>query len=86
MNAATEDDLVKRMFTADWPDAPWLTDITGHPSDEDKLFDDRVTRYVSTRRHTGHKVNDNAIVHRQCKTIPYRTFIIQLLVFLTLGS
>jgi putative transposase len=31
VNAATEEDLVKRNFAADWPDALWLTDITGHP-------------------------------------------------------
>lgn len=38
VNAATEEDLVKRAFTADWPDALWLTDITGHPTGEGKLY------------------------------------------------
>jgi putative transposase len=38
VNAATEEDLVKRDFTADWPDALWLTDITEHPTGEGKLY------------------------------------------------
>jgi putative transposase len=38
VNAATEEDLVKRNFTAGWPDALWLTDITEHPTDEGKLY------------------------------------------------
>jgi putative transposase len=38
VNAATEEDLVRRAFTADWPDALWLTDITEHPTDEGKLY------------------------------------------------
>jgi putative transposase len=38
VNAATEEDLVKRDFTADWPDALWLTDITEHPAGEGKLY------------------------------------------------
>ena len=38
VNAATEEDLVKRAFTADWPDALWLTDITEHPTGEGKLY------------------------------------------------
>jgi putative transposase len=38
VNAATEEDLVKRDFTADWPDALWLTDITEHPTSEGKLY------------------------------------------------
>jgi putative transposase len=38
VNSATEDDLVRRDFTAAWPDALWLTDITGHPTDEGKLY------------------------------------------------
>jgi putative transposase len=35
---ATEEDLVKRDFAADWPDALWLTDITEHPTREGKLY------------------------------------------------
>jgi putative transposase len=38
VNAATEEDLVRRDFTADWPDALWLTGITGHPTDEGKRY------------------------------------------------
>jgi putative transposase len=38
VNAATEEDLVRRAFTAGWPDALWLTDITEHPTDEGKLY------------------------------------------------
>lgn len=38
VNAATEEDLVKRAFTATWPDALWLTDITEHPTSEGKLY------------------------------------------------
>jgi putative transposase len=38
VNAATEEDLVKRDFTAAWPDALWLTDITEHPTGEGKLY------------------------------------------------
>src|SRR6516225_9855785 len=38
VNAATEEDLVKRNFGADWPDALWLTDITEHPTGEGRLY------------------------------------------------
>jgi putative transposase len=38
VNAATEDDLVKRQFTVDAPDVLWLTDITEHPTAEGKLY------------------------------------------------
>ena len=38
VNAATEEDLVKRNFTAAWPDALWLTDITEHPTGEGRLY------------------------------------------------
>jgi putative transposase len=38
VSAATEEDLVKLMFTAGWPDALWLTDITEHPTGEGKLY------------------------------------------------
>jgi helix-turn-helix protein/integrase-like protein len=37
VHAATEEDLVKRDFTATWPDALWVTDITEHPTSEGKL-------------------------------------------------
>ncbi len=32
VNTATEEDLVRPAFTADWPDALWLTDITAQGS------------------------------------------------------
>lgn len=35
---AAHDDLVKRDFTADRPNALWLTDITEHPTREGKLY------------------------------------------------
>jgi putative transposase len=38
VNAATEEDLVKRQFTVDAPDVLWLTDITEHPAAEGKLY------------------------------------------------
>lgn len=38
VNAATEEDLGRRNFTAEWPDALWLTDITEHPTGEGKLY------------------------------------------------
>jgi putative transposase len=38
VNAATEEDLVKRQFAAEAPDRLWLTDITGHPTGEGKLY------------------------------------------------
>ena len=38
MNAATEEDLVRRQFTAEAPDRLWLTDITEHPAADGKLY------------------------------------------------
>lgn len=38
VNAATEEDLVKRQFAVDAPDVLWLTDITEHPTAEGKLY------------------------------------------------
>jgi putative transposase len=38
VNAATEEDLVKRNFTVDAPDVLWLTDITEHPTAAGKLY------------------------------------------------
>ena len=32
------DDLVRRDFTADTPNAKWLTDVTEHPTNEGKLY------------------------------------------------
>ncbi len=49
VNAATGEDLVKRGFTAAWPDALWLTDITEHPADEGKLYCAAVMAVFSRR-------------------------------------
>jgi putative transposase len=38
VNAATEEDLVRRQFTAEAPDRLWLTDITEHPAADGKLY------------------------------------------------
>jgi hypothetical protein len=38
VNAATEEDLVGRQFTAEAPDRLWLTDITEHPAAGGKLY------------------------------------------------
>ena len=38
VNAATEEDLVRRQFTVAAPDRLWLTDITEHPAADGKLY------------------------------------------------
>ncbi len=38
VNVATEEDLVQRNFTADRPNALWLTDITEHNTREGKVY------------------------------------------------
>ena len=38
VNAATEEDLVRRQFTAAAPDRLWLTDITEHPAADGKVY------------------------------------------------
>jgi putative transposase len=38
VNQATEEDLVKRNFKVDRPNALWLTDITEHPTREGKVY------------------------------------------------
>ncbi|GEM_PF-3986588 len=38
VHAATGEDLARRNFAVDAPDALWLTDITGHPTAEGKLY------------------------------------------------
>src|SRR5215468_3696722 len=38
VNAAAEEDLVKRQFAAGAPDVLWLIDITEHPTSEGKLY------------------------------------------------
>jgi putative transposase len=38
VNEPTAEDLVRRRFTVDAPDALWFTDITEHPTGEGKLY------------------------------------------------
>jgi putative transposase len=38
VNQATEEDLVKRNFKVDRPNALWLSDITEHPTSEGKVY------------------------------------------------
>jgi len=38
VNAATEEDLVRRQFTVEEPDRLWLTDITEHPAADGKMY------------------------------------------------
>ena len=38
VNAATQEDLVQRNFTASYANALWLTDITEHPTREGKVY------------------------------------------------
>ena len=38
VNAATEEDLVRRRFDVEAPDRLWLTDITEHPTNEGKMY------------------------------------------------
>ena len=49
VSMATEEDLVKRKFAADWPDALWLTGITGHPAEEGRLYCGAVMAVFSRR-------------------------------------
>jgi transposase InsO family protein len=66
VNAATEEDLVQRNFTADRPNALWLTDITEHPTREGKvyccavldLFTRRIVGWAIDRRCETALVND----------------------------
>jgi putative transposase len=59
---AVHDDLVQRNFTADRPDAVWVTDITEHPTGEGKLycclikdlFSNRIVGYSIGARMTRH--------------------------------
>ena len=56
VNAATEEDLVRRAFTVDAPDRLWVSDITEHPTDEGKLYCAAVMDAYS-RRIIGHSID-----------------------------
>jgi transposase InsO family protein len=61
VNAATEEDLVQRNFTADAPNTLWLTDITEHPTREGKVYCCAVLD-LFTRRIVGWSID------RRCET------------------
>jgi putative transposase len=56
VNAATEEDLVRRQFTAQAPDRLWLTDITEHPAADGKVYCAAVMDAYS-RRITGWSID-----------------------------
>ncbi|WP_406312793.1 IS3 family transposase [Streptosporangium sp. NBC_01639] len=56
VNAATEEDLVRRAFTVQAPDRLWVSDITEHPTDEGKLYCAAVMDAYS-RRIIGHSID-----------------------------
>jgi transposase InsO family protein len=51
------DDLVQRNFTAERPDAVWLTDITEHPTLEGKLYCCAI-KDVFSNRIVGYSISD----------------------------
>jgi putative transposase len=56
VNAATEEDLVRRAFAVEAPDRLWVSDITEHPTDEGKLYCAAVMDAYS-RRIIGHSID-----------------------------
>jgi transposase InsO family protein len=54
---AVHDDLVQRNFTAERPDAIWLTDITEHPTLEGKLYCCAI-KDVFSNRIVGYSIGD----------------------------
>ena len=54
---AVHDDLVKRDFSADRPNAVWLTDITEHPTGEGKVYCCAI-KDVFSNRIVGYAIND----------------------------
>jgi transposase InsO family protein len=66
VNAATEEDLVQRNFSADAPNTLWLTDITEHSTHEGKvyccavldLFSRKIVGWAIDRRCESALVND----------------------------
>jgi putative transposase len=62
VNVATEEDLVQRNFSAERPDALWLTDITEHPTREGKVYC-CVVLDLFTRKVVGWAID------RRCETV-----------------
>jgi transposase InsO family protein len=72
---AADDDLVRRVFTAERPNQLWLTDITEHWIDEGKVYV-RAIRDLHSNRIVGYSINsrmearlavntlDNAVARR----------------------
>ena len=56
VNAATEEDLVRRAFTAEAPDRLWVSDITEHGTEEGKVYCAAVMDAYS-RRIIGHSID-----------------------------
>lgn len=56
VNCATQEDLVKRAFTADAPDRLWVSDITEHGTEEGKVYCAAVMDAYS-RRIIGHSID-----------------------------
>jgi putative transposase len=56
VNAATEEDLVRRAFTVAAPDRLWVSDITEHPTGEGKVYCAAVMDAYS-RRIIGHSID-----------------------------
>jgi transposase InsO family protein len=82
VNAPTEEDLVQRNFSADRPDALWLTDITEHHTSEGKLyccavldlFSRRIVGWSIDRRCESALVNDALAMARDSRS-PSSTII-----------
>ena len=54
---AVHDDLVQRNFTADRPNAVWVTDITEHPTGEGKLYCCLI-KYLYSNRIVGYSIGE----------------------------
>jgi transposase InsO family protein len=83
VNAPTEEDLVQRNFSADRPDALWLTDITEHHTSEGKvyccavldLFSRKIVGWAIDRRCESALVNDALAMARDSRSPGSSTII-----------
>ena len=83
VNAPTEEDLVQRHFTAEGPDALWLTDITEHSTHEGKvyccvvldMFSRKVVGWAIDRRCESALVNDALAMARDSRRATTSTII-----------